>query len=70
MKDFFIVLLFLAFLEFKEIKSNDFIFIHQVFSSMSRSLLICYNFSNMMVTLSSRNILEASFKSMHGIGGS
>lgn len=43
--------LFLAFLEFKEIKSNDFITIAQVFSSMLRSLLMCSNFSNMTVTV-------------------
>lgn len=47
----FIVLLFLAFLEFREIKSNDFIVIPQVFSGILRPLLICYNFSNMTVAL-------------------
>lgn len=61
-KIFFIVLLFLAFLEFKEIKSNGFIVIPHVFSRMLRFLLICCKFSNMTVALSYRRTLEAYFK--------
>ena len=52
MKDLLLCCYFLAFLEFREIKSNDLIVIPQIFSGMLRSLLICRNFSNMTVVLS------------------
>jgi len=36
MKKIFVVLLFLGLMEFTEIKSNDFIVIQKIFSSMDR----------------------------------
>ena len=70
MKDLLLCCYFLAFLEFREIKSNDLIVIPQIFSGMLRSLLICRNFSNMTVVLSSRYMLEAYFKDAHNVGDS
>lgn len=64
-KIFFIVLLFLTFLEFKEIKSNGFIVTPHIFSSILRFLLTCCKFSNMTVALSYRSTLEACFKDVH-----
>lgn len=61
---FFIVMLFLAFLEYKdkEIRSNDFIVKPHVVSGMSRSLLISRYFFNMTVTLACRDILDVCIK--------
>lgn len=59
---FFIVMLFLAFLEHKEIRSNDFIVKPHVVSGMSRSLLISRYFFNMTVTLACRDILDVCIK--------
>lgn len=55
-------MLFLAFLEYKEIRSNDFIVKPHVVSGMSRSLLISHYFFNMTVALACRNILDVCIK--------
>lgn len=70
MKHFFIVMLFLAFLECREIRSNDFIVKPHVVSGMSRSLLICYYFFNMTVALAYRNILDVCIKDVPDVGES